>query len=152
MQFIFVLNNLLQFDFIKKSIFLKKKRKYMSNLYKNIIIVTFFTLFLNLSYCYSQSYESKKIENLIKKKREFNKNDKNKRAFKVLVYSGNEKSAYSALYKFRTYFKHSAKIDYDNPTWKVKTSFFINKISAERALINIKQKFPYAIVIEDSLK
>lgn len=111
-----------------------------------------FSLFLNLSYCYSQSSEAKKIENLIKKKREFNRKNTDKRAFKILLYSGNEKRAYGTLSKFRNNFEYSAKIAYDEPVWKVKTSVFIDKLSAERALINIKQKFPYAIVIEDSLK
>lgn len=120
-------------------------------LLKCTISLTVLILFLLPNYSKAQNTEDEKIKTLMQKKISFNKEDKSARFFKILIYNGNEKESYQSLSKFTANYSYKAKIIYDNPTWKVKTSAFISKISAERALLSIKEKFPYAVVIEDSL-
>lgn len=118
---------------------------------KHTILLLIFIFSLKANYCNAQNTEDERIQKLIQKKLSFNKEDKSARFFKVLIYNGNEKESYQNLNKFTANYKYKAKIVYDNPAWKVKTSAFISKVSAERALLSIREKFPYAVVIEDSL-
>lgn len=111
-----------------------------------------FNLISHKSFC--QSINSKieqdpKIESLLKEKRKINSgitiNDK----YKIQIFVGKSEDCKKKLDEFKTYFKEiDGTIVYNNPNFKVWVGSFKTRIDAEKASLEIKKKYPTALLIK----
>ncbi|HSQ46875.1 MAG TPA: hypothetical protein VLM44_08165 [Lutibacter sp.] len=123
----------------------------MNKLSIKLIILVFFTTFLNTNNVFSQS-ENEKINALIEQKKAFNKTNKNILVFKIQLYNGNETQAYAVKRNFETDFpEYRTKIIYKTPEWKTHAGNFRTRLEADRALNMVKIKYAGAIVLEEKI-
>ena len=123
----------------------------MNKLSIKLIILVFFTTFLNTNNVFSQS-ENEKINALIEQKKAFNKTNKNILVFKIQLYNGNETQAYAVKRNFETDFpEYRTKIIYKTPEWKTHAGNFRTRLEADRALNIVKLKYAGAIVLEEKI-
>lgn len=97
--------------------------------------------------------QDQKIEKLLQEKRKNNSgitiNDK----FKIQIFYGNIDESKKTLIAFKKEFiLLDGTIIFSNPSYKVWVGSFKNKIEAEKTLINIKKKYPSAVIIEPNKK
>ncbi len=131
-----------------KGISLKKITQVLK---KNIWLIVLFITVFGMTNCYSQS-EKQKIDILINKKKEFNKNNKNSVIYKIQLYNGNEIEAYKKKYKFSSLFpEYKVTIRYEQPDWKTQVGEFITRLEADKVLKIVRTKYPGAIVLEDRI-
>ena len=116
-------------------------------------------LFLLLSTLYgmnsfSQEFKTKltqdpKLEQLLKEKRKINQSIAINDSYKVQIFYGDGESSKKKLQEFK---KDSKEIDgtivYSNPNYKVWVGNFGTRIEVEKALIELKKKYPTALVIK----
>lgn len=134
-----------------KIINLKKIKIIMNKLSKRILVGAFLMFLLNISISYAQS-ENDQINNLIEKKRNFNKQNKNSTVYKIQLYNGNETQAYKIRSNFQSEFpQFRTNIMYKSPEWKTQVGNFETRLEADRVLLIIKEKFTGAIVLEDKI-
>jgi hypothetical protein len=97
--------------------------------------------------------QDEKIEKLLQEKRKNNSgitiNDK----FKIQIFFGNIEESKKTLLAFKKEFSSlDGTIIFSNPSYKVWVGSFKSKIEAEKSLINIKKKYPSAVIIEPNKK
>lgn len=97
--------------------------------------------------------QDQKIEKLLQEKRKNNSgitiNDK----FKIQIFYGNIDESKKTLIAFKKEFiLLDGTIIFSNPSYKVWVGSFKSKIEAEKSLINIKKKYPSAVIIEPNKK
>ena len=97
--------------------------------------------------------QDEKIEKLLQEKRKNNSgitiNDK----FKIQIFFGNIEEAKKTLLAFKKEFSLlDGTIVFSNPSYKVWVGSFKSKIEAEKSLINIKKRYPSAVIIEPNKK
>ncbi|WP_396198176.1 SPOR domain-containing protein [Flavobacterium sp.] len=97
--------------------------------------------------------QDEKIEKLLQEKRKNNSgitiNDK----FKIQIFYGNIDESKKTLIAFKKEFiLLDGTIIFSNPSYKVWVGSFKSKIEAEKTLINIKKKYPSAVIIEPNKK
>jgi len=97
--------------------------------------------------------QDEKIEKLLQEKRKNNSgitiNDK----FKIQIFFGNIEESKKILLAFKKEFSLiDGTIVFSNPSYKVWVGSFKSKIEAEKSLINIKKKYPSAVIIEPNKK
>ena len=97
--------------------------------------------------------QDQKIEKLLQEKRKNNSgitiNDK----FKIQIFYGNIDESKKTLIAFKKEFiLLDGTIIFSNPSYKVWVGSFKSKIEAEKTLINIKKKYPSAVIIEPNKK
>ncbi|PHX61889.1 MAG: sporulation protein [Flavobacteriales bacterium] len=97
--------------------------------------------------------QDEKIEKLLLEKRKNNSaitiNDK----FKIQIFFGNIEESKKTLLAFKKDFLLiDGTIVYSNPSYKVWVGSFKSKIEAEKSLIQIKKKYPSAVIIEPNKK
>lgn len=97
--------------------------------------------------------QDEKIEKLLQEKRKNNSgitiNDK----FKIQIFFGNIEESKKILLAFKKEFSLiDGTIIFSNPSYKVWVGSFKSKIEAEKTLINIKKKYPSAVIIEPNKK
>ena len=91
---------------------------------------------------------SEKINNIIKQKEAYNRNIKNIKGYKIQLFNGSEQGAYKTREDFSTMFPDiEIKIQFFSPEWKVRVGNYKNRLDADRALFEIKQAFPNAIIL-----
>ena len=113
-----------------------------------IISCLFFVGFLTSQTIYSQSKKSDStlINELISKKRSFNKEFGY--GFRIQLYNGLETEAKKTETKFKIDFPEiKTYLLYRQPEWKIQVGFYKTKLEADRALLNFKRKYQSAIVI-----
>ncbi|WP_438966059.1 SPOR domain-containing protein [Flavobacterium sp.] len=125
---------------------------------KNIMklkYLTFLLLFNILSFnCYSQTSEitieqDDNIETLLKEKRRMNTGITINDLFKIQIFNGNSDNAKKTMMEFKNQFKEiDVTMIYNNPTFKVWAGNFKTRIEAENALLEIKKKYPLALLIK----
>ena len=112
---------------------------------RNLFFLTLFLIgYLNV-HSQSNYTDNEKINSLLKKKREYNKN--NEPIYKIQLYNGNERRARNIKQNYMMKFQGVPKLKYEAPEWKVQVGKYYSKIEADRALNKIKEKFSGAIVI-----
>ncbi len=97
---------------------------------------------------FSQSEKTDKelIDNLISKKRSYNKEFGY--GFRIQLYNGFEVETKKIRAKFKIDFPETKTyIVYQQPEWKIHVGFYKTKLEADRALLNLKRKYESAIVI-----
>ena len=97
--------------------------------------------------------QDQKIEKLLQEKRKNNSgitiNDK----FKIQIFFGNIEESKKTLLAFKKEFSLlDGTIVFSNPSYKVWVGSFKSKIEAEKSLINIKKRYPSAVIIEPNKK
>ena len=97
--------------------------------------------------------QDEKIEKLLQEKRKNNSgitiNDK----FKIQIFFGNIEESKKILLAFKKEFSlMDGTIVFSNPSYKVWVGSFKSKIEAEKSLINIKKRYPSAVIIEPNKK
>ena len=113
-----------------------------------IISCLFFVGFLTSQTIYSQSKKSDStlINELISKKRSFNKEFGY--GFRIQLYNGFETEAKKTETKFKINFPEiKTYLLYRQPEWKIQVGFYKTKLEADRALLDLKRKYRSAIVI-----
>ena len=113
-----------------------------------IISCLFFVGFLTSQTIYSQSIKSDStlINELISKKRSFNKEFGY--GFRIQLYNGFETEAKKTETKFKINFPEiKTYLLYRQPEWKIQVGFYKTKLEADRALLDLKRKYGSAIVI-----
>ena len=115
---------------------------------KSYLTVFFFVLIagcLSIS-AQNKTNTSKQIKTLIAKKRAFNK--KYGYGFRIQIYYGNETKARSMKSEFKVnYPEVYAKLDYNQPYWKVQVGNYKTRLEADKAMVNFSENFTGLIVI-----
>ena len=92
------------------------------------------------------------IDNVISKKKTYNKSLKTVNGYKIQLFFGDEKKAYEEKDKFRGLFPDiPVKIIFSSPDWKIQAGNYLSRLDADRALIDIKNDFSGAIVLETEI-
>jgi len=90
-----------------------------------------------------------RFEQLLKEKRKINPSITVNDRYKVQIFYGDNSSARKTLTDFKRDFKDiDGTIIFESPTYKVWVGNFKSKIDAEKRLIDIKKKYPYALLIK----
>ncbi len=105
-----------------------------------------FVFYLNIKNTKAQTTMNEEVKSLIQKKREYNK--ENGYGFRIQLYYGLEVTAKTELKKFKLEFPEiKTHIDFVNPEWKSQVGDYKTRLEADKALNEIKKKFPAAIVV-----
>ena len=104
--------------------------------------------------CHSQQGEvvinqDQEITQLLALKKEINSNEDSSDRYKIQIYSGRRVSAEKSKSDFRnSYGKWSSKLVYETPNYKVWVGSFRSRLEADRALLEVKKKFPNAFIFK----
>ena len=91
--------------------------------------------------------QDQKITELLELKKEMNKNASDR--YKIQIYSGGRNEAYKVQKEFDESFTNWKSIDaFEEPNFKIWVGSFRNRLEADRALKEIKQKYPNAFVFQ----
>ena len=93
--------------------------------------------------------QNPKIENLLKEKQKLNTSLTVNDSYKIQIFYGSSEEAKKKNTEFKKDFKDiETTIIYTNPTFKVWVGNYKLRIHAEKALIDIKKKYPTALLIK----
>ena len=93
--------------------------------------------------------EDLKIRQLLELKKSLEEENKLTDGYTIQLYYGEKNRANNVIRKYRyTYDSWSATIKYETPNYKVWVGNFSSRIDADRALIEIKKKFPSAFILK----
>ena len=97
-------------------------------------------------FCQSEKSDTMLVNELISKKRSFNKEFSY--GFRIQLYNGFEVEAKKISAKFEVDFPDTkTHLIYRQPEWKIQVGFYKTKLEADRDLLNFKRKYQSAIVI-----
>ena len=90
-----------------------------------------------------------KIDQLLKEKRKLNTSLFLNEAYKIQIFYGNSDDSKKKLQEFKSVFKGlDGTIVYTNPNYKVWIGNFETRIEVEKVMIDIKKKYPTALIIK----
>ena len=90
-----------------------------------------------------------KIEQLLKEKRKINQIISANESYKIQIFYGNSNDSKIKLQEFKKDFKDfEGTIVYSNPNYKVWIGNFETRLEVEKALLEIKKKYPAALLIK----
>ena len=93
--------------------------------------------------------QDKNIDVLLNLKKEMNKTENSTDRYKIQVYSGNRSEAEATQAKFDTnYAQWNSRIMFEYPNYKVWAGNFTTRLEADRALKEVKQKFPGSFIFK----
>lgn len=126
---------------------MKKTQKH--NLLFFFILCLFFNQKMNGQEVKSNLIQDPKIEQLLKEKRKINVGLVSNDTYKIQIFYGNSDESKKKLQEFKREFKDlDGTIVYTNPNYKVWIGNFESRIEVEKALIEIKKKYPLALIIK----
>ena len=92
-----------------------------------------------------------KIDQLLKEKRKLNTGLFLNEAYKIQIFYGNSEESKKKLQEFKREFKDlDGTIIFNSPNYKVWIGNFKTRIEVERAMLDIKKKYPTALIIKPS--
>ena len=92
-----------------------------------------------------------KIDQLLKEKRKLNTGLFLNEAHKIQIFYGNSEESKKKLQEFKREFKDlDGTIIFNSPNYKVWVGNFKTRIEVERAMVDIKKKYPTALIIKPS--
>ena len=92
-----------------------------------------------------------KIDQLLKEKRKLNSGLFLNEAYKIQIFYGNSEESKKKLQEFKREFKDlDGTIIFNSPNYKVWIGNFKTRIEVERAMVDIKKKYPTALIIKPS--
>jgi peptidoglycan hydrolase CwlO-like protein len=90
-----------------------------------------------------------KFEILLKEKQKINNNISITDSYKIQIFYGSGEESKKKLSEFKKDFKEiEGTIIYSNPTYKVYVGNYKSRLHAEKILIDIKEKYPSALLIK----
>jgi len=96
-------------------------------------------------------YQDLKIELLLKEKRKINQSISTNESYKIQIFYGNSNDSKKKLQEFKREFNEiDGTIVYTNPNFKVWIGNFETRIEVEKAMLEIKKKYPTALLIKPS--
>ena len=117
-------------------------------------VLLLLTALTNPLICAAQSHASAviqdpKIERLLAEKRKINSSITITDKYKIQLFSGENELAKKTLVDFRKEVKNlDATIVFKTPSYKVWIGNFKSRIDAEKALFDLKKKYPNAFIIK----
>jgi len=91
---------------------------------------------------------SAKIDAVVAEKKQYNKNLKFLKGFRIQLFYGSEKAAYKIKDEFKSLFPDiTTKIIFASPQWKVQVGNFTTRLEADKTLVSIKEEYPSAIIL-----
>ena len=97
----------------------------------------------------SNLIQDPKIDQLLKEKRKINAGLVSNETYKIQIFYGNSDESKKRLQEFKKEFKDlDGTIVYTNPNYKVWVGNFETRIEVEKAMIEIKKKYPTALIIK----
>lgn len=120
------------------------------NLYKTpLILLTFWSIQSMAQEGTTTVNQDPKFEQLLKEKRKINSSITVNDRYKVQIFYGDNDKARKTLSDFRREFKDTdGTIVFESPTYKVWVGNFKSRIDAEKKLVDIRKKYPYALLIK----
>lgn len=92
-----------------------------------------------------------KIDQLLKEKRKLNTGLFLNEGYKIQIFYGNSEESKKKLQEFKKEFKDlDGTIIFNSPNYKVWIGNFKTRIEVERAMLDIKKKYPTALIIKPS--
>lgn len=92
-----------------------------------------------------------KIDQLLKEKRKLNTGLFLNEGYKIQIFYGNSEESKKKLQEFKKEFKDlDGTIIFNSPNYKVWIGNFKTRIEVERAMADIKKKYPTALIIKPS--
>ena len=92
-----------------------------------------------------------KIDQLLKEKRKLNNSLFLNEGYKIQIFYGNSEESKKKLLEFKKEFKDlDGTIIFNSPNYKVWIGNFKTRIEVERAMVDIKKKYPTALIIKPS--
>ena len=92
-----------------------------------------------------------KIDQLLKEKRKLNTGLFSNEGYKIQIFYGNSEESKKKLQEFKKEFKDlDGTIIFNSPNYKVWIGNFKTRIDVERAMVDIKKKYPTALIIKPS--
>ncbi len=124
---------------------MKMKKRIFCNLF--FLVLVFSTLSIKGQ---AQTIEQDpRIESLLKEKRRISTDITIDDLFKIQIFIGKLDDSKRTLNEFLSAFKEiEGTIIYNNPTYKVWVGGFKTRIEAEKAMLDIKKKYPLALLIK----
>lgn len=122
------------------------------------ILYTLALVFISTGYIQAQSgtvniNEDAKVSQILSLKKELEKENKLSDGYTIQLYYGEKNKANSTIRNYRnSYSTWPATIKYETPNYKVWVGNFSTRIDADRALIEIKEKFPSAFILKPERK
>jgi hypothetical protein len=96
--------------------------------------------------------QDQKLEHLLKEKRKINLNNSNNEYYKIQIFYGNSEESKKSLQEFKKEFKEiDATIIYNSPNYKVWIGNYKTRIEVEKMFLEIKKKYPNALIMKPSL-
>lgn len=90
-----------------------------------------------------------KFQSLLKEKQKINNNISITDSYKIQIFYGSGEDSRKKLSEFKREFKDiESTIIYSNPTYKVYVGNYKSRLHAEKVLIDIKKKYPSALLIK----
>ncbi|UGS23338.1 SPOR domain-containing protein [Flavobacterium channae] len=126
----------------------------MKNLSKHNLLYFFI---LSSIFCFStRGQENKttisvdpKIDQLLKEKRKLNTGLFLNEGYKIQIFYGNSEESKKKLIEFKKEFKDlDGTIIFNSPNYKVWIGNFKTRIEVEKAMVDIKKKYPTALIIK----
>jgi phosphotransferase system IIB component len=97
----------------------------------------------------SNLIQDPKIDQLLKEKRKINAGLVSNETYKIQIFYGNSDESKKRLQEFKKEFKDlDGTIVYTNPNYKVWVGNFETRIEVEKAMVEIKKKYPTALIIK----
>jgi hypothetical protein len=126
---------------------MKKKQKH--NLLFFFILGFFFGQKMIGQELKSNLIQDPKIDQLLKEKRKINAGLVSNETYKIQIFYGNSDESKKRLQEFKKEFKDlDGTIVYTNPNYKVWVGNFETRIEVEKAMVEIKKKYPTALIIK----
>jgi hypothetical protein len=92
-----------------------------------------------------------KIDQLLKEKRKLNTGLFLNEGYKIQIFYGNSEESKKKLQEFKKEFKDlDGTIVFNSPNYKVWIGIFKSRIEVEKAMIDIRKKYPTALIIKPS--
>lgn len=97
----------------------------------------------------SNLIQDPKIEQMLKEKRKINAGLVSNDTYKIQIFYGNSDDSKKKLQEFKREYKDlDGTIVYTNPNYKVWIGNFETRIEVEKVMIEIKKKYPTALIIK----
>ncbi|MBP1838381.1 SPOR domain-containing protein [Formosa algae] len=94
-----------------------------------------------------------KIDKLLEVKKEMNKDENATNRFKIQIYSGSRVGAEKELSNYRNGFDQwKATLVYETPNYKIWIGSYRTRLEADRALTEIKEKYPNGFIFQPKPK
>jgi len=121
------------------------------------LLITIITLVIT-TVCNAQQgtvniHQDEEITRLLELKKEINTNEDASDRYKIQIFSGRRGAAETQQDDFKNaYTQWSSKLVYETPNYKIWVGSFKSRLEADRALLEVKKKFPNAFIFKPKIK